>query len=166
MFTEIGNAFKNIPDKIGGFFVSAFNRIKTALKELIEWVDDELEDIPFAGEVYKGAKKAIGAVADKIPFLAQGGTLTHNGDTAVVGEAGPELLRLLNGKAVVTPLKNNNVQSDTPQNAQAATQRTVVHQTYNIYVKEFAKAEDARKTSQELAQLQRQTDYGKGLITV
>ena len=166
VFTEIGNAFEKIPDKIGGFFTSAFDRIKTALKDLIEWVDDELEDIPFAGEVYKGAKKAIGAVADKIPFLAQGGTLTHNGDTAVVGEAGPELLRLLNGKAVVTPLNNNSSQTDTPQSAQAATQRTTVHQTYNIYVKEFATAQDARKTSQELAQLQRQTDYGKGLITV
>lgn len=166
VFTEIGNAFKGIPDKIGGFFVSAFNRIKTALKDLIEWVDDELEDIPFAGEVYKGAKKAISKVADKIPFFAEGGTLTRNGDAAVVGEAGPELLRLLNGKAVVTPLKNNSVQSDTPQSAQAAPQRTTVHQTYNIYVKEFTTAQDARKTSQELAQLQRQTDYGKGLITV
>lgn len=41
----------------------------------------------------------------KIAYLAQGGVLTAG--SAVVGEAGPELLSMVNGKAVVQPLTNN-----------------------------------------------------------
>lgn len=41
-----------------------------------------------------------------IPFFADGGTLTNG--SAIVGEAGPELLSVSNGRAVVTPLTNNN----------------------------------------------------------
>lgn len=41
----------------------------------------------------------------KIAYLAQGGILSAG--TAVVGEAGPELLTMSNGRAVVQPLTNN-----------------------------------------------------------
>ena len=71
---------------------------------------------------------------------------------------------MLNGKAVVTPLSAGT--QGNAQSAQNASQRTTVHQTYNIYVKEFTSAQDARTTSQELARLQRQTDFGKGIVPV
>ena len=108
------------------------------------------------------AKKAAGKIKSKIPFLAGGGVLSKNGDVAVVGEAGPELLRLLNGKAVVTPISGNNA-SQPINTASTSGGRTTVNQTYNIYVKEFSSATDARTTSQELARLQRQTNFGRGL---
>ena len=95
-----------------------------------------------------------------LPALAKGGTLEEG--QAIVAEAGPELIQMLNGKAKVTPLtqsaRNNAVNS-----TQDSAQRTTVHQTYNIYVKEFASPQDARTTSQELARLQKQTNFGRGL---
>ena len=41
----------------------------------------------------------------KIPYLAKGGILSRG--SAVVGEAGPELLTMSAGRAVVQPLTNN-----------------------------------------------------------
>lgn len=77
-------------------------------------------------------------------------------------------MRLLNGKAVVTPLSGDSSQPKpaVAESTQTSPNRTVVHQTYNIYVKEFTNAQDARTTTQELAKLQRQTDFGKGVIPV
>lgn len=154
---EMIEAFESTPDDLAEIFRKALKKIKEIAGEIGDTVSSVVDKIPGASLVKKGISGFKG-------LFANGGTLNRNGETAIVGDAGPELLQLLNGKAVVTPL--NNAQTNTPQSAQAAPQRTTVHQTYNIYVKEFAKAEDARKTSQELAQLQRQTDYGKGLITV
>jgi hypothetical protein len=42
---------------------------------------------------------------NKIPYLAKGGILSEG--SAIVGEAGPELLTMSNGRAVVQPLTNN-----------------------------------------------------------
>lgn len=42
----------------------------------------------------------------KIPYLAEGGHLING--TAVVGEAGPELLKVSNGKTTVTPLSESD----------------------------------------------------------
>lgn len=42
----------------------------------------------------------------KIPYLAKGGILTQG--SAIVGEAGAELLTMVNGRAVVQPLTTNN----------------------------------------------------------
>jgi hypothetical protein len=154
---EMIKAFESIPDALAEIFRKALKKIKEIAGEIGDTVSGVVDKIPGVNLVKKGISGFKG-------LFANGGTLNRNGETAIVGDAGPELLRLLNGKAVVTPL--NNVQANTPQSAQTAPQRTTVHQTYNIYVKEFATAQDARKTSQELAQLQRQTDYGKGLVTV
>lgn len=44
-----------------------------------------------------------------LPFFANGGTLTNG--SAIVGEAGPELLSVANGRAVVTPLTGENAPS-------------------------------------------------------
>ncbi len=41
----------------------------------------------------------------KIPMLAKGGVVS-NGGSAIVGEAGAELLSVVNGQAVVRPLTN------------------------------------------------------------
>lgn len=158
---KIVGAFKSIPEAIEGIFNDALDKAKSIAGK----IGDEAEKITDKIPGVSTAKKAAGKIKSKIPFLASGGVLSKNGDVAVVGEAGPELLRLLNGKAVVTPFGGGGSQPKptVAENAQTAPNRTVVHQTYNIYVKEFASPQDARTTSQELARLQRQTDFGRGL---
>ena len=47
----------------------------------------------------------------KIPMLANGGVLEQG--SAIVGEAGPELLSMSNGKAVVQPLTNQSATTPT-----------------------------------------------------
>lgn len=161
---KIVGAFKSIPEAIEGIFNDALDKAKSIAGK----IGDEAEKITDKIPGVSTAKKAAGKIKSKIPFLAGGGVLSKNGDVAVVGEAGPELLQLLNGKAVVTPFGGGGSQPKptVAENAQTAPNRTVVHQTYNIYVKEFASPQDARTTSQELARLQRQTDFGKGMVTV
>lgn len=53
---------------------------------------------------------SIGTIG-KIPMLAKGGTL-YSGD-AIVGEAGPELLTVSGGKAIVRPLTNSSTTNNT-----------------------------------------------------
>lgn len=155
---KIVGAFEEIPEAIEKIFKEALEKITNVANNIIDKVDEVTDKIPGVST----AKKAAGKIKSKIPFLAGGGTLSKNGDVAVVGEAGPELLRLLNGKAVVTPITGNNA-SQPINTASTSGGRTTVNQTYNIYVKEFSSATDARTTSQELARLQRQTDFGRGL---
>lgn len=161
---EMLEAFESFPDALAEIFRKALEKIKGIAEEIGDTISSVVDKIPGAGLVKSGAKK----VASYLPFMATGGTLSRNGDAAIVGEAGPELLQLLNGKAVVTPLSDNSSQPKpaVAESTQTAPNRTVVHQTYNIYVKEFASPQDARATSQELAKLQKQTDFGKGVIPV
>ena len=157
---EMVEAFESFPDALAEIFRKALEKVKEIAGEIGDTISSVVDKIPGVSSV----KKGVSSLASKIPFLAGGGTLSKNGDAAVVGEAGPELLQMLNGKAVVTPL-SAGVQGNA-QSAQNTSQRTTVHQTYNIYVKEFTSAQDARTTSQELARLQRQTDFGKGIVPV
>ena len=156
VFTDIKNAFKELPDALADIFRKALKKVKEIAGEIGDTVSSVVDKIPGVSTLKSGVSKLKG-------LFAEGGTLSQNGDAAIVGEAGPELLQLLNGKAVVTPLTNTPKSEVATDSAQIAPQRTVVHQTYNIYVKEFASPQDARTTSQELAKLQRQTDFGKGL---
>ena len=160
-FTEVKEnvtgAFKAIPEALEKIFEEALEKIKGVAGKIGETFDEVTDKIPGVKQIKSGAKK----IASKIPFLASGGTLSNNGDAAVVGEAGPELLQLLNGKAVVTPF--NGSAAAPVSTASTTGSKTTVHQTFNVYVKEFASAIDARTTSQELARLQKQTDFGRGL---
>ena len=164
---KIVGAFKSIPEAIEKIFNDALDKVKSIAGKIGDEVDKVIDKIPGAKAVKSGAGKVASVINPK-NWFAGGGTLSKNGDMAVVGEAGPELLQLLNGKAVVTPLGGGGSQPKpaAAENAQTVPNRTVVHQTYNIYVKEFTTAQDARKTSQEMARLQRQTDFGKGVIPV
>lgn len=81
---------------IGGInqMIKALNKIKFSIPS---WV-------PGLGGKSFGFN--IGTVS-KIPYLAKGGILASG--SAIVGEAGPELLTVANGRAVVQPLSNNGV---------------------------------------------------------
>lgn len=80
----------------------------------------------------------------KIPLLAKGG-IVNNGGMAIVGEAGAELLRVINGKAVVQPLNKSSQTRKSPG--------TVVN-NYNYGVTAetaFEVSEKTRKTLNRLA---------------
>lgn len=167
VFSKGGKAFEGIAEGI-------YNAFKKIVDSLIDGIN-EVVSIPFEGinKVLNKLKsiKIVGTKPFKwvptidvpeiphLPALAKGGTLTEG--QAIVAEAGPELIQLLNGKAKVTPLtgtaRNTSVQA-------GGSQRTTIHQTFNVIVKEFTKPQDARTTSHELAKLQRQTEFGMGLV--
>lgn len=72
----------------------------------VNWVIDKINSISIDIPDWLGGGH-IGFSLDrlaKIPYLAKGGMLTKG--SAIVGEAGPELLTLAGGQAVVQPLTN------------------------------------------------------------
>ena len=153
---EMIEAFEAIPEALAEIFRKALEKVKEIAGEIGDTVSSVADKIPGVNLVKSGASKLTG-------FFAGGGTLSKNGEAAIVGEAGPELLQLLNGRAVVTPLSDQT--ADVQATAQAAG-RTTVHQTFIINVKEFSTPQDAQKTSEELARLQYQTTMGRGVATV
>ena len=94
LYTSIGEA-------IGGAFKSAMNNalatVERAVNKAISFINgaiDVINDIPGV---------SIGHVGEvSLPRLAKGGVL-KNGQ-AIMAEAGPELIQMVNGEAVVTPV--------------------------------------------------------------
>ena len=86
---DMKKSFSNVMDSIKDFFRNAIN--EGIIKKL--------------NEASNGLKNLTGGHVDlgTIDFLAAGGTVS-NGGTAIVGEAGAELLTVQNGQAVVQPL--------------------------------------------------------------
>ena len=98
IFTNVGT---NIGEAIGGAFKSAMNNalatVERVVNRAIGFINgaiDIINDIPGV---------SIGHVGEvSLPRLAKGGVL-KNGQ-AIMAEAGPELIQMVNGEAVVTPL--------------------------------------------------------------
>ena len=160
------NTLKSLPDKVGDVLNQILQKIRQFVDDagnVLSKIDDKLGVFGDIASFTSGGLLGLGVkkVSKYLPFFAGGGTLDKNGEMAIVGDAGPELLRLYNGKAIVTPL-NGNTTSSTPVSSSTTTSNRVVN-NYNIYVKSFAKPEDARTTSQMLGKLQQQEDFGKGL---
>lgn len=76
-----------------------------------------------------------------IPLLAKGGILEAG--SAIVGEKGPELLSLMNGKARVTPLTSSDGDSNAGKESGAA---AGYNQTLNFYTAAMTPSEVARQT--------------------
>lgn len=101
IFTNVGT---NIGEAIGGAFKSAMNNalatVERAVNKAISFINgaiDVINDIPGV---------SIGHVGEvSLPRLAKGGVL-KNGQ-AIMAEAGPELIQMVNGEAVVTPLTDS-----------------------------------------------------------
>ena len=90
MWNGIKEIFEGIFNGIKSFFEGFINGITGK----INWLTDKINSV-------SGGKINIGA----IPQLAEGGILTSG--TAIVGEAGPEIVQVSNGQAIVQPLNNN-----------------------------------------------------------
>ena len=94
MWNGVKEIFGGIWDGIVGMLKGSMNRII----DIVNGVIGGINAIKIGGE---------GLNISKIPRLAKGGILT--GGTALVGEAGPELVQVSNGRAMVQPLGNNDL---------------------------------------------------------
>ena len=137
---EIGAFFKklftetipNALEKAKGFFVDTFNAIVEGIKApingmiellngligginfLIDGINSIKIDLPDWLPDWLGGGQTIGlniGQIPEIPLLAKGGILSQG--SAIVGEAGPELLTMSAGRAIVQPLSGttNNAYS-------------------------------------------------------
>ena len=106
IFSGVFNALLTIAKAPLNLLIGLVNGLIDGLNFLIRGINKIGFDVPDWVPIIGGKKfgfnlKEIG----KIAYLAQGGILSSG--TAVVGEAGPELLTMNNGRAVVQPLTNN-----------------------------------------------------------
>lgn len=139
-FTNVGT---NIGNAIGGAFKSAMNSVlitvENAVNRGIGFINSAI------GVINKIPGVSIGSIgAVSLPRLAKGGVL-KNGQ-AIMAEAGPELISMVNGQAIVTPL------TQTARNTamQATGQSSGYNQTINIYSpKALSPYEVARQTKNQ-----------------
>ena len=111
VFSTAGEIFTNIKDAVlGGFkkivngLISGINKVVAipfnGINDVLNW----LRDVSIFGWT---PFENIGTIkVPQIPMLAKGGVLSSG--SAIVGEAGPELLTMQNGKAVVQPLTSSH----------------------------------------------------------
>ncbi|MGN9097568.1 phage tail tape measure protein [Flintibacter porci] len=158
--------FQGVIDFVTGVFTGDWERAWQGVQDIFRGIFEALEGIvkaPLNGVIFL-LNKAIGFInmfidginevisvinmlgagiptipsIPEIAYLAKGGILEAG--SAVVGENGPELLSLLNGKARVTPLSSaGNTGSSVPAAAG-------FNQTLNFYGAEMTPSQVARKT--------------------
>lgn len=100
-------AWQGITDIFGGIFDGIVAMVKTPINNAIGLINTFLSNlgsikIPSWVPKIGGKTFSLG----KIPYLAKGGHLISG--QAIVGEAGPELLNVGNGKTTVTPLTDSD----------------------------------------------------------
>lgn len=100
-------AWKGVVNIFGGIFDGIAAMVKAPINSVIGLINSFLGHlgtikIPKWIPKWGGKTFSIG----KIPYLAKGGHLING--QAIVGEAGPELLNVANGKTTVTPLTDSD----------------------------------------------------------
>ena len=110
-------AWNGVKDIFGGIWDTLVEIVKAPINAIIwlincaidgiNWIIDGINCISFDVPDWLGGGHVgfdIGSI-DQIPYLAQGGVLSQG--SAVVGEAGPELLTVTGNRAIVEPLTQN-----------------------------------------------------------
>ena len=110
----IKTIFSSIMSGLSRVFKTPLNAVIGMINDIIDSVNWLIGNINKLGSVLGIQIGTIG----HIPMLANGGVVTQG--QAIVGEAGPELLNVSNGKATVTPLSSGSG---------AAAQTTIVVQS-------------------------------------
>lgn len=96
----VKNIFSSIMSGLANVFKSPLNLIISMINTIIDGINWLIDQANSLAGIF-GVK--IGKIG-YIPMLANGGVVTKG--QAIVGEAGPELLNVSNGKTTVTPLTN------------------------------------------------------------
>lgn len=97
--------FESVFDGFAAIFKTPLNGVITMTNKAIagmNWLIDKANDIPGVD---------IGWRIPEIPMLANGGQVLQG--SAIVGEAGPELLTVTGGRAIVQPLTSNSYHHNT-----------------------------------------------------
>lgn len=98
-------AWSGLVSIFNGIFSGLVNCAKKPINAIIKLVNGAIDGINSAiNKVNKIPGVKLGTIG-KIPMLASGGTV-YSGN-AIVGEAGPELLTVSGGRAIVRPLSNS-----------------------------------------------------------
>lgn len=105
-WSGVKQIFSSIMSGLAAVFKTPLNAIISMINNVIDDVNWLIGNINALGSVLGFSIGKIG----HIPMMAEGGVLEKG--SAIVGEAGPELLTMQGNKAVVTPLTN---QAPTPQ---------------------------------------------------
>lgn len=105
LWDKIKGCFVNVGVKIGsavgGAFKSAINSCLATIEGVVNKFIRMINGV--IGIINEIPGVSLGSIGElSLPRLAKGGVLREG--TAMVAEAGPELLSMVNGKAVVTPL--------------------------------------------------------------
>ena len=105
-FSNVFNSLVNIAKQPINAIIGLINGIIDGLNWMIGGLNQLSFDIPDWVPIFGGKKFGINIpTIGKIPYLASGGILSQG--SAVVGEAGPELLTMMGTKAVVQPLTSS-----------------------------------------------------------
>lgn len=105
----VKGVFESVKETILGIWEAIVGGIKGKINSIILLVNSLTSKINGFSDKANGLLSALGIRIPhiaSIPLLAKGGIL-ENG-SAIVGEAGPELVTMQNGAARVQPLTNNN----------------------------------------------------------
>lgn len=103
-------AWQGVVEIFGGVFGAIEDAAKIPLNAVISLVNSAISGINgVTGLLNKIPGVNIGQIG-KIPYLAKGGVVTRG--QAIVGEAGPELLTVADGRTVVQPLTNNTTNNN------------------------------------------------------
>lgn len=109
-------AWKGVKEIFSGIARSLVAVFKAPLNAIISLINGAIGGINFLiNKINNGIGKTLGfslGTIGTIPLLANGGILSKG--SAIVGEAGPELLSMNNGKAVVQPLGNGGSTASAP----------------------------------------------------
>lgn len=160
IFSALGEFFSNlwngIKDTFTALGVSIADAISGAVKAGINGIIYFIEDtINGAINLINGAIKLINKIPGveigkikelDLPKLAKGGVLTSG--SAIVAEAGPELIQMVNGKTVVTPLTN------TAKNTNAGDFKGDSKTEINLNIENFYnnRQQDVKELTEEILQ--------------
>lgn len=98
-------AWNGVKEIFSGIFSALYTVAVTPLNAIIGFINTIIDGINWVISGLNQIPSVNFSTVGKIPFMANGGTLLQG--SAIVGEAGPELLTVAGGKAVVQPLSTN-----------------------------------------------------------
>jgi len=118
LWSNVKATFKSIWEQIAQLVKKPLNTIIAYVNSFIDAINSMIEKvnslkIDFPKSLGGGSWQARIPTILQIPMLAKGGTVTQG--TAIVGEAGAELLSVQNGQATVQPLTNSGGGSNNSQ---------------------------------------------------
>ncbi len=98
-------AWSGVKEIFSGIFSALYAVAVTPLNAIIGFINTIIDGINWVISGLNHIPSVNFSTIGKIPFMANGGTLLKG--SAIVGDAGPELLTVAGGKAVVQPLSTN-----------------------------------------------------------